>query len=311
MIEAKRLAKIYQIGNDRFHAVNNVSFSLTKGDILGLVGESGCGKSTLGRMLLGLIRPTSGEIFFEGKKIQTCLPARMQMIFQDPLSSLNPRMTVEDSILEPLKIHKRSKPTIDELLDLVGLPKNAKGRFPHEFSGGQRQRIGIARALALHPDFIVCDEPISALDVSIQAQIVNLLSSLHKQFQLTYLFIAHDLAMIRHLSTRVAVMYRGEFVETGPTDPLYRNPSHPYTQLLLASIPRLDGTSQRPSIQSSPNPTFGCPFAPRCPYAAAKCFNEKPLMKEMGKGHFAACHFAKSLNDNTSKREVQLALNPF
>lgn len=234
MIEARNLTKLYKLGA----AVKNVSFILEQGEILGLVGESGSGKSTLGRMLLGLIHPTSGTVLFEGKPIEKCLPARMQMIFQDPFASLNPRMTIGDIIAEPLKIHRRSSPTVNELLDLVGLPRSAKGRFPHEFSGGQRQRVGIARAIALHPDFIVCDEPISALDVSIQAQIVNLLSRLQKELHLTYLFIAHDLAMVRHISTRVAVMYQGEIVEMAPTDVLFESPSHPYTKLLLASIPR-------------------------------------------------------------------------
>jgi len=231
MIEVQNVSKIYKLGP----AVKNVSFHLERGEILGLVGESGSGKSTLGRMLLGLTPPTSGKILFEGKEIKTCIPARMQMIFQDPIASLNPRMTIGEIIGEPLKIHKRKKPTVDELLDLVGLARNTKGRFPHEFSGGQRQRVGIARAIALHPDFIVCDEPISALDVSIQAQIINLLLELQKELNLTYLFIAHDLAMVRHISTRIAVMYRGEFVEMAPTDILFEKPSHPYTKLLFAS----------------------------------------------------------------------------
>lgn len=251
MIEVQNLTKIYRVGKENIPAVKNVSFKLQRGEILGLVGESGSGKSTLGRMLLGLIPPTFGKIYFDGKKLEKCLPARMQMIFQDPFSSLNPRMTVSDLIGEPLSIHKRTKPSIDELLDLVGLPRNAKGRFPHEFSGGQRQRIGIARAIALHPDFIVCDEPISALDVSIQAQIVNLLSRLQKELNLTYLFIAHDLAMVRHISTRVLVMYRGEIVETAPTEELFQNPCHPYTKLLLSSIPRFDGSAAKQLLHLS------------------------------------------------------------
>jgi len=239
MIEARNLTKVYPVGKEKLYAVKNVSFSLKRGEILAVVGESGSGKSTLGRMLAGLVSPTSGAAYFNGKKIERPLPAQIQMIFQDPSSSLNPRMTVGEIIAEPLKIHKRKTPSVEELLHLVGLPLNAKGRFPHEFSGGQRQRVGIARALALHPDFIVCDEPISALDVSIQAQIVGLLLRLQKELNLTYLFISHDLAMVRHIATRVAVMYQGELVEWGETDALYQNPIHPYTRLLLSSIPRL------------------------------------------------------------------------
>ena len=227
----------------------------------------------------------------------------MQMIFQDPFASLNPRMTIGDIIGEPLKIHRRSQPTTDELLDLVGLPISAKGRFPHEFSGGQRQRVGIARAIALHPDFIVCDEPISALDVSIQAQIVNLLLHLQKKFGLTYLFIAHDLAMVRYISTRVAVMYQGEFVESATTDELYKRPLHPYTQLLFSSIP---GQVRKkpllsPSIKTSSFPSHGCSFASRCPYAEAKCFQEKPISRDVGDGHFVTCHFAASKEQAISK----------
>ena len=246
-------------------------------------------------MLLRLVPPTSGEIIFEGNDITFSkdrrLAARMQMIFQDPYASLNPRMTVGDLIDEPLIIQGRPS-RADELLDLVGLPRNAKGRFPHEFSGGQRQRIGIARALALNPSFIVCDEPISALDVSIQAQIVNLLCRLQKEFDLTYLFIAHDLAMVRYLSTRVAVMYLGEFVECATSESLYERPLHPYTQLLLASIPKLDKreVSSRPFVRFSNVPSTGCPFAPRCPYAMPLCHRVKPEWKETEPGHFVSCH---------------------
>lgn len=310
MIEAKKLSRIFQIGKKTFAAVKNVSFTQTKSEILGLVGESGSGKSTLGRMLLGLISPTSGEVLFEGKKIEKSLPSRMQMIFQDPFASLNPRMTIGDIILEPLKIHHRKSPSVDELLDLVGLPQSAKGRFPHEFSGGQRQRVGIARALALHPDFIVCDEPISALDVSIQAQIVNLLLKLQKELGLTYLFIAHDLAMVRHISTRVAVMVHGEFVEIAPTDHLYKNPLHPYTQLLFSSIPRLDGTRslRRPFIHATSHPTSGCSFAPRCPYAAPKCYREKPESRDVGNGHWVSCHFVKKEEKTPAVHTVESLL---
>lgn len=237
MIEVKHLTKIYKLGKEKLlKAVDNVSLTIERGETLGLVGESGSGKSTLGRMILGLIEPTSGEIFLEGKKITGLLPRRMQMIFQDPYSSLNPRMSIGAIIAEPTKIHGLPN-RVDELLDLVGLPRHAKGRYPHEFSGGQRQRIGIARALALNPEFLICDEPISALDVSIQAQIVNLLLRLQKNLSLTILFIAHDLAMVRYLSTRVAVMHCGKIVELRPTDELFAHPRHPYTQILLSSVP--------------------------------------------------------------------------
>lgn len=243
LVEVKNLTKVYLLGKTNVPAVQNVTFSIEKGEILGLVGESGCGKSSIGKMLLRLIPPTSGTILFQGEDItqnkSKSLYKKMQMIFQDPYASLNPRMTIGDSIAEPLIIHKM-KNRVDELLELVGLPLNAKGRFPHEFSGGQRQRVGIARALALNPDFIVCDEPISALDVSIQAQIINLLIRLQKELGLTYLFISHDLAMVRYISTRVAVMHRGEFVEIAPTETLYQSPKHPYTRSLLSSIPKLE-----------------------------------------------------------------------
>jgi len=244
MIEVRGLTKIYTLGKKVIHAVQGVSFTLQKGEILGLVGESGSGKSTLGKMLLRLIPPSSGQILFDGQDIthsrSPALCRRMQMIFQDPYASLNPRMTVADLIAEPLKIHRfdNAPKRVDELLDLVALPRHAKGRYPHEFSGGQRQRIGIARALALHPDFIVCDEPISALDVSIQAQIVNLLLRLQKELGLTYLFIAHDLAMVRYISTRVAVMHQGQIVEMADAETLYSQPQHPITRGLLSASSR-------------------------------------------------------------------------
>lgn len=312
MLEVKNLSKVYKIGKELRYAVKNVSFSLAKGDILGLVGESGCGKSTLGRMLLGLTPPTEGEVFFCGKKIIKNVPTCMQMIFQDSFASLNPRMTIGNIISEPLEIHGRPC-RIDELLDLVGLHLNTKSRFPHELSGGQRQRVDIARALALHPDFIVCDEPIASLDVSIQAQIVNLLLKLQKDLNLTYLFIAHDLAMIRHISTQIAVMYQGEFVECASSQTLYEKCSHPYTRLLFSSLPlgTSDGetayraatfhhnscnlqahSSPRCEIESTPSQA-GCPFAHRCPWKAPLCLAQKPDLKEIDPEHFVACHFAK------------------
>lgn len=237
MIEVKNLTKIYRLGREkRLYAVDNVSLALFRGETLGLVGESGSGKSTLGRMLLGLLEPTSGEIFFEGKKTTGLLPCRMQMIFQDSSSSLNPRMTIDSIIAEPTTIHGRPS-RVDELLALVGLPLEAKGLYPHVFSGGQRQRLCIARALALNPDVLICDEPISALDVSIQAQIVNLFLRLQKVLGLTILFITHDLAMVRYVSTRIAVMHNGKIVECRETDALFARPRHPYTQTLLSSTP--------------------------------------------------------------------------
>lgn len=251
LLEVKNLSKFYALGKESIQAVKQVSFSIKKGRILGVVGESGSGKSTLGKMLLRLIKPTSGTIVFKGQDITSSkdrsLTKKMQMIFQDPYASLNPRMNIGDILAEPLHIHKM-KDRVDELLDLVGLPPNAKNRFPHEFSGGQRQRIGIARALALNPDFIVCDEPISALDVSIQAQIINLLLRLQKELGLTYLFIAHDLAMIRYISTEIAVMHQGEIVEMGSVDAVYDSPQHPYTKLLLSSIPKLGGSERKPLL---------------------------------------------------------------
>ena len=239
MIEAKNLTKIYQLGKKKqLLAVDHVNLKIERGETVGLVGESGSGKSTLGRLLLGLIPPTSGEILFEGKPLKGLLPRRMQMIFQDPYASLNPRMTIGAILAEPTYIHGLPS-RVDELLELVGLPLSAKKRYPHEFSGGQRQRVGIARALALQPDVLICDEPISALDVSIQAQIVNLLLRLQKELHLTMLFIAHDLAMVRYLSTRLAVMHQGKIVEMRPADELFTHPRHPYTQILLASIPAI------------------------------------------------------------------------
>ncbi len=235
MLEVKNLSKIYKIDKKKnVIAVDGVNLRIEKGETVGLVGESGSGKSTLGRMILGLIPPTDGEVWFEGEKKTKLLPRRMQMIFQDPYSSLNPRMSVGAIIAEPTNIHRLPN-RVDELLELVGLPKSAKTRYPHEFSGGQRQRIGIARSLALNPDFLICDEPISALDVSIQAQIVNLLQRLQRELGLTILFIAHDLAMVRYLSTRVAVMHQGKIVEFRETDELFTVASHPYTRALLAS----------------------------------------------------------------------------
>jgi len=304
LLSVRDLTKIYSIGKKQLKAVDGVNFEIERSETLGLVGESGCGKSTLGRMLLGLIPPTSGQIFFDGEEIsgkrERALYRRMQMIFQDPYASLNPRMPIGEIIGEPLQIHHLPD-KVDELLDLVGLPLSAKNRFPHEFSGGQRQRVGIARALALNPDFIVCDEPISALDVSIQAQIINLLIRLQKELRLTYLFIAHDLAMVRYLSTRVAVMYLGKIVEIGLTEEIYANPLHPYTQILLASVllpdPRPDPrrkihrmAAPHGEVPSSIGPLKGCPFAARCPFATPLCKEQKPELQTISPGRSVACH---------------------
>lgn len=251
MIEVKQVSKIYRLGNKQvLKAVDQVNITIEKGKTLGLVGESGSGKSTLGKMILGLEKSSSGDIFFEGQKKEGLLPRRMQMIFQDPYSSLNPRMTVDAILSEPTQIHRLVSRT-DELLELVGLPKEAKKRYPHEFSGGQRQRIGIARALALRPDVLICDEPISALDVSIQAQIVNLLKTLQQELGLTILFIAHDLAMVRYISHRIAVMQRGRIVEERQTDELFAFAHHPYTQQLLSCHQLLQKSTRQGAFFSS------------------------------------------------------------
>jgi oligopeptide transport system ATP-binding protein len=297
-------------------AVDGVSFSINAGDTLGLVGESGSGKTTVGRVILRLLTATSGDVLFEDRDILT-LPRRairhlrkeMQIIFQDPYASLNPRMTVGDAIGEPLYIHNiargaDARARVQELLKLVGLQPYHANRYPHEFSGGQRQRIGIARALAVDPKFIVCDEPVSALDVSIQAQVINLLEDLQQQLGLTYLFIAHDLSVIRHISARVAVMYVGKLVELADRDALYENPLHPYTQALLSAIPIPDPRVERRrkrivltgDIPSPVNPPSGCRFHTRCPIAFDRCTVEEPAFNDYGGGHLAACHWVEEHN---------------
>ena len=295
---------------EQVHAVDGVSLDIQAGETLGLVGESGCGKSTTGRCILRLIEPTEGEIWFEGRNVtqldkrsQRALTRDMQIIFQDPFASLDPRMQVGRIIGEALVIHRLARNArerqdrVVQLLETVGLHPDHLHRFPHEFSGGQRQRIGIARALAVNPKLIVCDEPVSALDVSIQAQVINLLEDLQRQLGLTYLFIAHDLSVVEHISARVAVMYLGRIVEVAPSRALYTMPRHPYTEALLSAVPIPDPTVQRKRIVLKgdvPNPIQpppGCHFHPRCPRAEARCRTEAPVLRDMADRHQVACHF--------------------
>lgn len=314
LIQVKNLKKYFKVGrNSMLKAVDDVSFNIYKGETLGLVGESGCGKTTCGKTVMGLYEATGGEVIYDGVDIHSFnhrekkeFTKKAQIIFQDPYSSLNPRMTVGAIIGEGIDIHdlykgKEREEKIFELLETVGLNKEHASRFPHEFSGGQRQRIGIARALAIEPEFIVCDEPISALDVSIQAQVVNLLIELQKTRGLTYLFIAHDLSMIKHISDRVGVMYLGSLVEFATSGSLYKNPLHPYTQALLSAIPIPDPNEEKEKkripidgeIPSPINPLPGCRFASRCKYAMEICNKEMPSLVEVYNQHFVACHMVK------------------
>jgi oligopeptide transport system ATP-binding protein len=312
LLEARDLVKHFPVRRSRevVHAVDGVSLEVRRGETLGIVGESGCGKSTLGRLLVRLHEPTSGTVRFRGDDITTLSrrelrPFRreMQMIFQDPYASLNPRKRVGQIIADPFHIHHAGsredvRGRVQELLEVVGLSADHVNRYPHEFSGGQRQRIGVARALALSPQLIVADEPVSALDVSIQAQVINLLDDLQDDFQLTYVFIAHDLGVVHHVSDRIAVMYLGVVVEIGPSDPLFLQPIHPYTQALLSAIPPIeaDDVLRRERIvlegevPSPIDPPSGCRFHPRCPYATEICRVERPPLLDHGDGRFAACH---------------------
>lgn len=317
LIEVKDLKKYFKVGkNAVLKAVDGVNFKIYKGETLGLVGESGCGKTTCGKTVMGLYEATGGQVIFDGTDIHSLnrrekkeFTKRAQIIFQDPYSSLNPRMTVGDIIGEGIDIHglchgKEREEKIHELLELVGLNREHASRFPHEFSGGQRQRIGIARALAIEPEFIVCDEPISALDVSIQAQVVNLLIELQQKKNLTYLFIAHDLSMVKHISDRVGVMYLGNMVEFASSDELYAEPLHPYTTALMSAIPIPDPYAEKEKkripiegeIPSPINPKPGCRFAARCRYATDQCRQETPELAEVKPDHFVACHRTMELN---------------
>ncbi len=311
LIEAKEVSKTFGTKKRRIQAIHAVSLAIYPRETVGLVGESGCGKTTLGRTLMGLYPPSQGAVFFQGNNLST-LPRRdtkalakhMQYIFQDPFASLNPRMTAGEILAEPLKIHKimrspaERQQEVEKLLTLVGLSPNHSRRYPHEFSGGQRQRICIARALALNPPFIVCDEPIAALDVSIQAQIVNLLKQLQQEMGLTYLFISHDLSMVKHIADRVAVMYLGHLVELAPSHALYNHALHPYTEALLSAIPLPDPTSYQKKtrvllkgeLPSLLHPPRGCPFCTRCPKAMPLCFEKKPPLRPVAPDHAVACH---------------------
>lgn len=324
-LKVVNLEKFYPVGGGIFtkpkgyvRAVDRVSFEVYKGETVGLVGESGSGKTTVARLLVKLIEPSGGNIYFDGVDITSLtskefLPYRrkIQMIFQDPYSSLNPRMTVYSMISEVLHVHKivprdEIKKTVEKLLEMVGLTSDAMYRYPHEFSGGQRQRIGIARALAVQPSFIVADEPVSALDVSVQAQILNLLMELQERLNLTYLFISHDLSVVKHISDRVLVMYLGRIVEEAPTEELFQNPNHPYTRVLLSSIPKPEPGASTPELEvkgeppSPINPPSGCVFHPRCPFAIAKCEVDPPELSVVGENHLSACWVFGS-SDRVSK----------
>lgn len=320
IIEVKNLKEYFNINTGLFQskplkAVDDVSFAIRKGETLGLVGESGCGKTTVGRTILHLYKPTAGEIWFKGKQIKTksdIAQYRKQtaMVFQDPYSSLNPRMTVSDIIGEPMDIHKlyanknERKEKILELMNRVGLNSEHANRYAHEFSGGQRQRIGIARSLATSPDFIVCDEPVSALDVSIQAQVINMFDELQEEMDLTYLFIAHDLLVVRHISDRIAVMYLGRMVELADANEIYNHPLHPYSKSLMSAVPIPDPKTARANqrivlsgdIPSPLNAPSGCPFRTRCAYACDACAEAMPELKEVSPDHFVACHRVAEIN---------------
>ena len=337
LIEVKNLKKYFPIRKGvlqrevaRVHAVDDVSFAVNEGETIGLVGESGCGKSTLGRCIVRLLEPTEGDVVFQGRSIgklgaRSLRPLRrqMQMVFQDPYASLNPRKRVGTIVSDPLRIHrigdrKERKKQVEELLEAVGLSPEHYNRFPHEFSGGQRQRIGVARALALRPKLVVADEPVSALDVSIQAQMINLLEELQDEFSLTYVFIAHDLGVVRHVSDRIAVMYLGRIMELSPAEELYERPIMPYTEALLSAVPIPDPdlSDQRERIvlegdvPSPINPPSGCRFHPRCRYATEICSQVDPPLADYGNGHLAACHHPLNVDKATLARVTVSAASP-
>lgn len=312
LLEVRNLCKYFKVARGQLHAVDNVSFSIEEGRTLGIVGESGCGKSTLGRALLRLQEPTSGRIFFRGMDVTSFqreevrqLRRHMQIIFQDPYASLNPRLTIAQSIEEPLRVFQPKlsesmrRARVEELMDLVGLSRRNFNAYPHEFDGGRRQRVVIARTLAAEPSFVVCDEPVSALDVSVQAQILNLMMDLQEQLHLTYIFISHDLSVVRHISDYVGVMYLGQMVEYADKESLFQNPAHPYTRALLSAIPSADLDHRRRrvilkgEIASPINPRPGCRFAPRCEYARPACTAEGLELEQVGPGHQAACVLCK------------------
>ncbi len=315
ILKVRDLKKYFNTPKGLLHAVDGVTFDINKGETLGVVGESGCGKSTLGRVILHLLEATDGELFYEGEDITKLtktefreLRQKMQIIFQDPFSSLNPRMTVSEIIKEPIIIHKtiRDKKEIDkkvsELMDTVGLADRLVNTYPHELDGGRRQRIGIARALALNPGFIVCDEPVSALDVSIQAQVLNLMQDLQKEIDLTYMFITHDLSVVKHISNDILVMYLGQLVEKTNSKDLFKNPLHPYTKALLSAIPvpslkyKRERVLLKGELASPINPKPGCRFAQRCIYAKDNCHVDNPVIEEVMPGHFVACHHIREIN---------------
>ncbi|MCS5420258.1 MULTISPECIES: ABC transporter ATP-binding protein [Psychrilyobacter] len=317
ILEVRNLKKHFKTPKGMLHAVDGVNFSIEKGKTLGIVGESGCGKSTTGRVILRLLEATDGDIFFEGQNIREFdknqmrkLREDMQIIFQDPFASLNPRMTVSEIIGEPLIIHKlvsnkkELSEKVKELMDLVGLSQRLLNTYPHELDGGRRQRIGIARALSLNPKFIVCDEPVSALDVSIQAQVLNLMQDLQQKLGLTFMFITHDLSVVKHFSDDIAVMYLGQLVEKAPSAVLFKNPRHPYTKALLSAIPvaslkhKMDRIELRGEITSPINPEEGCRFAKRCAYVRPECSHGDPALNEISDGHFVACHLVDNLVQN-------------
>ena len=313
LLEVSHLKKYFQVGAGTNHAVDDVTFQIEKGHTMGVVGESGCGKSTLGRTIIRLLDATDGQVLLNGEDITYArgkelrrLRERMSIVFQDPYSSLNPRQSVEATIREPLKEARRfSKAEIneraEELMDLVGVEERLRLAYPHEMDGGRRQRVGIARALALNPDFIMCDEPVSALDVSIQAQVLNLLMDLQEKFGLTYMFVTHDLSVVRHISDDICVMYLGQLVETCPSKELFRRPLHPYTKALLSAIPSVDLDNPmrrlelKGEITSAINPKPGCRFAPRCPYACERCY-EPQTLEEVESSHFVSCCRVKEIN---------------